>query len=64
MNNFSIVSGGAGFIGSHMVDYLVKKKHKVIIIDDFSTGRILNIKKHLKAKKFLLSKKKNRKLKI
>jgi UDP-glucose 4-epimerase len=63
MNNFSIVSGGAGFIGSHMVDYLVKKKHKVIIIDDFSTGKILNIKKHLKKKKIFIIKKKIENLK-
>ena len=39
-----IVTGGAGFIGSHLVEYLVKKKRKVIILDNLSTGRLENIK--------------------
>tara|TARA_Y100001958_G_C21228941_1_gene554467 strand:- start:1234 stop:2217 length:984 start_codon:yes stop_codon:yes gene_type:complete len=39
-----IVTGGAGFIGSNLVDKLVKLKHKVIVIDDLSTGRISNLK--------------------
>lgn len=38
-----IVSGGAGFIGSHVVDRLVKDGHSVMILDDFSTGKIENI---------------------
>ncbi|MFH1509288.1 MAG: NAD-dependent epimerase/dehydratase family protein [bacterium] len=33
-----IVTGGAGFIGSHTVDALVKNKHDVLIIDNLSTG--------------------------
>ena len=38
MKNNILVTGGAGFIGSHCADYLVKKGHKVIIIDDLSFG--------------------------
>jgi UDP-glucose 4-epimerase len=38
-----IITGGAGFIGSHLVEKLIKKRHKVIIIDNFSTGRQSNI---------------------
>ena len=40
----SIVTGGAGFIGSHMVECLLKEKHKVIAIDNFSNGQIDNVK--------------------
>tara|TARA_Y100000590_G_scaffold171597_1_gene196251 strand:+ start:1852 stop:2847 length:996 start_codon:yes stop_codon:yes gene_type:complete len=39
----SIVTGGAGFIGSNLVDQLVKKRHKVIVLDNFSTGRASNL---------------------
>ena len=34
----SIITGGAGFLGCHLAEYLVKLNHKVIIIDNFSTG--------------------------
>ena len=34
----AIVTGGAGFIGSHMVDLLIKKNYKVIVIDNFLGG--------------------------
>jgi UDP-glucose 4-epimerase len=38
-----LVTGGAGFIGSHVVDALVKLGHEVIIIDNLSTGNFDNI---------------------
>ncbi|WP_048078509.1 NAD-dependent epimerase/dehydratase family protein [Desulfurococcus mucosus] len=48
MNRF-IVTGGAGFIGSHLVDYLVERlrAEEVIIIDNLSSGSLVNIKGHL-----------------
>ena len=43
LENRSIITGGAGFIGSHLVDTLLKKEHEIIVIDNFSTGRLQNI---------------------
>ena len=43
-----IITGGAGFIGSHIVDKLIKQKNKIIIIDDLSTGKKENINKAAK----------------
>lgn len=39
----AIVTGGAGFIGSNLVDALIKEGHQVTIIDDLSTGRKENL---------------------
>ncbi len=39
-----LVTGAAGFIGSHLTDLLISKGHEVIGIDDFSTGRQSNLK--------------------
>lgn len=43
-----VVTGGAGFIGSHLVDALVASGHRVIVIDNLSTGKFVNIQHHLK----------------
>lgn len=48
-----IVTGGAGFIGSHLVEKLLKQNKKVIIIDNLSTGRIENIKKFINKVRFI-----------
>ena len=39
-----IVTGGGGFIGSHLSEKLVKLGHKVTVIDNFSVGRRDNLK--------------------
>lgn len=39
-----IITGGAGFVGSHLADFLLSKGHKIVIIDNLSTGRLANIK--------------------
>lgn len=38
-----LVTGGAGFIGSNVVDALIEKGHKVIVVDDLSTGKKENL---------------------
>lgn len=38
-----LVTGGAGFIGSHIVDELVRRGHEVVVLDDLSTGKQVNL---------------------
>ena len=39
----SLVTGGAGFIGSHLVDALLELDHEITVLDNFSTGRVENL---------------------
>ncbi len=47
----SLVTGGAGFLGSHLCEYLLKKGHEVICMDNLSTGSTVNIE-HLQGDRF------------
>ena len=38
-----LVTGGAGFIGSHLAEYLLKQGYHVLVLDNLSTGRVENI---------------------
>lgn len=49
-----LVTGGAGFIGSHLCERLVADGHSVTALDDFSTGRILNLESLLGSTNFTL----------
>lgn len=42
----AVVTGGAGFIGSHMVDLLVDHGYSVVVIDNLGTGRAENLARH------------------
>ena len=43
-----LVTGGAGFIGSHLADRLIKEGHKVVVLDNLSTGRKENLNRKAK----------------
>ena len=40
-----LVTGGAGFIGSHLVDRVIAIGHRVVVVDDLSSGRLQNLNK-------------------
>jgi len=54
MHDYSrvLVAGGAGFIGSHLVDQLLLKGLEVVVLDNLSGGKIENIKQHLGKENF------------
>lgn len=47
----TLVTGGAGFLGSHICEYLLQRGHEVIAIDNLSTGTVTNIE-HLQGDNF------------
>lgn len=49
-----LVTGGAGFIGSHLCERLVRDGHEVIAIDNFSTGRASNLGSLIDSPNFML----------
>ena len=38
-----VVTGGAGFIGSHIVEHLAKNNHEVVILDNLFSGKLANM---------------------
>ncbi|MDG7000697.1 MAG: SDR family oxidoreductase, partial [Nitrososphaerota archaeon] len=46
-----LVTGGAGFIGSHIVDKLVEEKYEVGVLDNLSTGNLANVSDHVSSKR-------------
>ena len=52
MKKTALVTGGAGFIGSHICDYLIEKDFKVICIDNLITGSLENIE-HIRSGDFI-----------
>ena len=59
----SVITGGAGFIGSNLTDHLVRIGHKVVVLDNFVSGKKSNLshhkKKNVKIIKIDISKSKN-----
>ena len=49
----SLVTGGAGFLGSHLCDELLRRSHRVICVDNFETGTLANIE-HIRDPDFTL----------
>ena len=46
-----IVTGGAGFLGSHLCDHLLAKGHRVICVDNLDTGSLQNLQ-HIRSPEF------------
>jgi len=51
-----LITGGAGFVGSHLVDHLLESGTEIVVLDNFYSGKIDNIKQHMKNRDFRLVK--------
>lgn len=49
-----LITGGAGFVGSHLVDFLMMQGHEIIVVDNFYTGRKRNVEHWLGHENFEL----------
>ena len=45
----SVILGGAGFLGSHLCDFLIERGHEVVVIDDLTSGRVENIEHNIES---------------
>ena len=51
-----LISGGAGFIGSHLCDFFLSKGFFVVVVDNISTGQLSNINHNFNNKNFIFHK--------
>src|SRR6516162_10043101 len=51
LEKLDVVTGGCGFIGSHLVDRLIAEGRRVRVVDDFSGGREANLERHRKERR-------------
>jgi len=49
----ALVTGGAGFLGSHLCDELLRRGHRVVCVDNFETGNLTNIE-HIRVPEFVV----------
>ena len=52
----NLVTGGAGFLGSNLINFLIKKGEKVICLDNFSSGSDKNFSNFISDEKFSIVK--------
>ena len=60
----ALVTGGCGFIGSHMVDYLLENGYEVIVIDNLSGGSLENLSHHKNNNKLFIEETRYKKIKF